>query len=290
MRARVLASLALLLLLLPAPAHAATSSYVPGLVLDGTVPAYVTGTVAGAEVKLTIGDASATKVAASTSATVAVTGLKEGLHEWTLSILASNVTTTTRGFVLVDTRLQDIDAALALDRADPRSASAIGNLTKALQALEARLQAGQRLFQANVTARLARLPAQAAENVTVFVEANATAAGQTRLTLANPALREDMQRIQAATSQTQAVARDARSLGLWTIGAALALALALLPLNVVLVLQARKSRREALVFLLVLAARAGITPDSPEFRQALAAFDGKEPKAAKETALAPAQS
>src|ERR1051326_3578323 len=61
MRARVLALLALALLV-PAipPAGAATTSYVPGLVLDGTVPAFVSGTVAGAEVTLTLGAAPAT--------------------------------------------------------------------------------------------------------------------------------------------------------------------------------------------------------------------------------------
>jgi hypothetical protein len=257
MRARCLLA-ALALLLLPAlPAQAATTSYVPGLVLDGTVPGYVSGTVAGAEVTLTVGDASATKVAAADSVVVQVAGLKAGLHEWSLAVLAHNVTTTTRGFVMVDTRLEDVYTALSLARADPRSAAALGNLT----------------------ARLARLPGQAAENVTVFVEGNASAAGGRVALASNPSLRQDLQRVQAATSQTQEVARSARSFGLWATLAALGGAALMLPLNLLHMAQARRSRREALVFLLVLAARAGITPDSPEFQQAVAAFEGKAPKA-----------
>ncbi|MEA3202876.1 MAG: hypothetical protein QOI63_542 [Thermoplasmata archaeon] len=287
MRARGLALLPLLLLL-PAPcASAATTSYVPSLVLDGTVPAYVAGTVAGAEVTLAIGASSATKLAAADTVSLELAGLKEGLHEWTLSILAANVTTTTHGYVMVDTRLEDIYTALALDRAEPRSASAIGNLTAALHALEAKLRADQARLQGNLTARMSLLPGQVGQNVTVYVEGNASAAGA-KVTLANPALQKDMQRIQAATAQTETVARGARSYGLWATAAVVALAALLLPLNAIVVLQARKARREALVFLLALAARSGVTPDSPEFQQALAAFDGKGPKRAKAKATAPA--
>jgi hypothetical protein len=283
MRARGSTLVLSLLLLLPAPASAAApSSFVPTLVMDDTVPAYVSGAPTGAEVTLEVGDASATKTVADGVALVKLAGMTEGLHEWSLSILANNVTTTTHGFVLVDTRLEDIYTALALDRSDSHSASAIANLTASLNAFEARLKAGQKQMQANLTKQLVLLPGQAAENVTVLVEGNLSASGATRVTLANPALRDDIQRIQATSAQAETVANGARSVGIWAAFATLALALCLFPLNLGLMLQARKARRETLVFLLVLSARAGITPDSPEFQQALAAFDGKKPKVPKQ--------
>jgi hypothetical protein len=280
MRARVTMAFVLSLLLLPMGAHsasAATATFVPGLVLDGTVPAYVSGTTAGTEVKLTIEGASATKTAAKDSAVVELAGMKAGLHEWTLAVTANNITTTTHGFVLVDTRMEDIYAALALERSGSWYMSTFDNLTVALHAMEGRLQASQRQMQENLTGRIAGLPGHVAQNVTASIVENGSGIASANLTLSSPALREGMQRIQAASSQAQAVAQDARSLGLWAVAAALVLTVALLPLNVVLILHARKARREALVFLLVLAARAGITPDSPEFQHALAAFDGKKP-------------
>jgi hypothetical protein len=265
MRARVSIPLALALLLSVPAAGAETARFVPGLVLDATVPAYVTGLPAGSEVTLAIGDASATKgTATAGSVLVKLAGVEPGLREWTLSVSGGNVTTTTHGFVLVDTELAELRASVALQQGV--DAGAVANLTKSLHAFEAHLEARQNRTLGNLTAKLDALPLLALRNATA--------------TLANLP--------KPAAPVVVAPASTAPAPGWMAAVPTGLLALLLIPIHFLALLQARKGRREALMLLLVLAAKAGITPDSPEFQKAMEAFEGKRPKVKKAKAPAAA--
>jgi hypothetical protein len=249
------------------PVGAAVTSYVPGMVMGRTVPAFVSGADEGSVVTLSLGPLSAERESAGEDLTVEVAGVAPGLHAWDLSITEDGVTTTTHGHVLVDDRLDVVQAALLALRGDDRALSALANLTSALEQAQDELRAGQN----STEERVAGLPEDVADNVTAAIEAFAVQLSNGTLlgAVATPPA--------APPAETAPAAAPAAPLALWSAVAAAALALAAAVGVALGWLQGRRHRRETMVLLLALAARSGITPQSQEFQLALQALEGGAP-------------
>ncbi|MEA3190958.1 MAG: hypothetical protein QOD77_1540 [Thermoplasmata archaeon] len=266
-----------------APA-ASGANYVPEFVMGTTVPAYVTGVAVGDQVTLAMAGLSASKTATTATVSLSLAGVPAGLHEYTLSILSNGVTTSTSGFVLVETRMEDVYGSVLGHKEDDRAVQATENVTKELQAMEARVRANENatrllLAQAWATenatkASLADLPGQVADGlaggVNVTVDERADAQVLARM--------NQLQAGNEAVQESAAAAQQASNYGVYAVAALAVLALVFVW---ILLRQGRRARRETLVMLMLLATKAGITPGSPEFQHAMEAFDGKKPKKLK---------
>lgn len=267
---------------------AAATSYVPDMVLGPNVPAYVSGVLVGDQVTLAVASLSSSKVATTSTVTLSVAGVPAGLHEWTLSILSSGVTTSTSGFVLVDTRVEDVYGSILAHKEQDSPAATEANLTAQLKALEGRTSASDNATRLLVNQQLATL--RAAANATKaelaglpgHVVGNLT--GGINVTVdqkANAQMLARMAELQAGNDAVRQTALAAEQAGTYGLYAAGGVAVVLLAVAWVLSRQAGRNRRETLVMLMLLATKAGITPDSPEFQQAMDAFDGKRKKTKK---------
>ncbi|MHB1261868.1 MAG: hypothetical protein ACYC2H_09160 [Thermoplasmatota archaeon] len=274
-----LALILLALSTLAMPVGAVTTSYVPGMVLGGTVPAFVSGAPEGAIVSLSLGTSSAERESTGEDLTVEVAGVLPGLYAWELGITEDGVTTTTYGHVLVDDRLDVVQAALLALRSDEGALSALANLTTALAEMQHELLDGQNRTDAQV----AGLPDDVALNVTSALEEFAQ-----QLSNGSFLGAADPPATPAAVAAPVEQPAPAVPLALWPVAVAAGLALAAVAAVATSWLQGRRHRRETMVLLLALAARSGITPQSQEFQLALQALEGGKPAKADAPTPAPA--
>ncbi len=223
-----------------------------------------TGSPAPTKLVMTIGTGSAAVTEHSLSglgstSTGAVTFLalgQAGLVPWTLAQHdGSTATTLAQGHVFVQDAFSGIDAAIAAVKADVSALSTkvsdleseVGNTTVSdeLSDLEAQLTALQAAI-ANVGTA-----------VTAFEETNFTKILQAA---APPAEEETV----TAAPSTLSVVGTATNV---------TLAIAIIALVAIMQWQSRKRHQEAMVFMLAMAAKMKVTPDSPEFQTAVAALE-----------------
>jgi len=282
---------------LASPASAVASSavgYVPDTVLGSVVPAAVSGSLADDTVTLTLdpgqaGSLSGSVVSTGDDLVVRVAGVQTGLHAWRLSILSGGTTTSTTGYVLVDTRIDDLYATLAVQGS--ASHGDVQNVTLALRAAEKRIRDTDNATRVAVNARIGSL--WAAQNATQKrvdalsrnLQANLTALGTKGLNVSlqegpSPALAQKLDRMQSSAGGAQSSAASAQRYGLYSSAGLALVLLVLLPANAILMMQARRRRQETMVLLLALATKAGVGPDSPELQKANEIL-GHKPKASK---------
>lgn len=286
MRQTALVVLLASLLALAGPVHAITVD-VPGFVFQPSVPFAVGGATPGASVNLTVGSTSREFSAVTSSDVFTLTGLASGWQPWAARIENGSSTDTFSGRVYIDGSITSLSASIAnllteinalstkLDNANATTVEGQDDLT-ALQGrmnvtvnqiLDALLNAttGGANLEANVTEAMRR----AARDV---------------LNAQVPVTTTDLDQVSAAAGAAEARADSAASWALYATLAAAAAAFVAIAIGLLLFQQLQKTRGDFLVYVLALAAKSGITPESPEFQQALAAtgHKPKEPKPKKE--------
>jgi len=257
---RALASLpALALALLPlatlaaSAVSAAPSVHAPQSSLDGSVLFAFSGVDAGTLATVEMAGKSYQHTVTTSSFTIQVPKVADGFQRWW-----ANVTLANGNLSWADTGYVDVDTSLV------RVAGQMGQLQRDVSSLQNKTNA-----QAAVSKGLAANVTKIQHGVDVLRSGNASSpAPQTQVVRPGP------------------VGLDLASPNVMILlGIVLACAL-LLGVNMAIVWQVRKRNRESMVFLLALAGHEGVTPESPEFQQALAALHqtvkGKKPKKEKE--------
>lgn len=267
-----------LLLLLPAAAEAATVE-VPEQVLSTNVPFAVNGAASGATVNLTVGLVSKQYTSATSADVFTVPGVATGWQAWAARVTSGGTSETFSGRVYVDPAVSSLTSSMAA------LAVQVAELEAALDDLNA--------TQGNVTALQLRMnhtlnqmfdALLAATTGGANLEANVTEAmrkAANEVLLAGPIQKDDVTQLTDESRSASVQANRAASWGLYATLAAAACILLTILLGLFLFKQLQQTRGDFLVYVLALAAHSGITPQSPEFQQALAAT-GHKPKEPKE--------
>ena len=254
----------LVLLLLPGLAKADATVSVPSMVLEDRVPFAVDNASVGATVNLTVGLVSRQYTSVTDADVFTVGGTATGWQAWAARVTSGSTSETFSGRVYVDPTLGKVMAQLAAMNATQERQN--HTLNQLFDALLAATMGGANL-EANVTEAMRR----AANEVL----------------LAGPIQKDDVTQLTDESRAASIQANRAASWGLYATLAAGVCVLLTVMLGLFLYKQLQQTRGDFLVYVLALAAHSGITPQSPEFQQALAAtgHKPKEPKAPRKERL-----
>lgn len=273
---------ALAVVLLCTGSAAAATVDVPGMVLQSSVPFAINGAAAGSSVNLTVGTVSREFVAVTGSDVFTIAGASTGWQAWAARVENGSGTDSFSGRVYVDGTVAALATSLSGLSAQVTALSnqlaAVNDTTEEAHEDLDDLATRMNRTLNQVMAALERVTTGAGTLDVNVTEAMRRAAAEV---LSSQALgSRQVDDLQTAASSAELEAARAAS---WATYAALAAAVAALLMIVVgmlLFMQVQRSRQESLVYVLALAAHAGITPESPEFQQAVAAL-GHTPKGDK---------
>ena len=252
------------LLLAASPVLAETEVSAPSYVFTSTAPFLVKGAPPAATVNITVGPRSFQGTASGDVDVFQVTSVPDGLHPWVVKVTKAGTTTMVNGSMLIDGRITAMLAQLSAIQLNLTDENATGTLAARLAAVEADL--------ADLTENTTKLRVELPENVTKDLD-GAVKQAVTAATLINA---PDPNKAKADSAAIRAAESNA-NLAFY---AAAACAVLLLVVAWLLVREMRRVHRETLVFVLAIAAHSGITPESPEFAQALEALKSKAAGAA----------
>lgn len=272
-------------LLLTVPGAAASNVEVPAMVLQGSVPFLVTGAAAGSNVTMTVGTVANHQLTSAASHVFILASVPAGWHVWTATVSGSPPESFS-GTIYVDTSLaaliadlNALEAALAatqddVEATDAAVAAAEANLTARIQSVN---KTARETLVAILTATTGSAPLPG--NVTEAVRRAATEVF-TDQALSNADLDSKVSTLQETADGSSVAAQSATTWATYAALAAAAAALLMIAVGMLLFVQLQRTRQEFLVYVLALAAHSGITPESPEFQQALSAI-GHSPKGSK---------
>ncbi len=262
---------------------AATTVDVPDMVLQASVPFAVSGATAGATVNLTVGSVSRQFTSVTNADVFTVSGVATGWQSWAVRVTTGSTVESFSGRIYVDPAVSSLGVSLASVTAQLTALSAAlnglnatnVNATDGLAALQERMNHTlNQMFDALLAATTGGANLEA--NVT---EAMRKAANE--VLLAGPIQKDDVAQLTDESRSASLQANRAATWGLYATLAAGACILLTILLGLFLFKQMQQTRGDFLVYVLALAAHSGITPQSPEFQQALAAT-GHTPKQPKE--------
>lgn len=269
---------ALLLLAILAAPTTAVDVHIPEHVAGNNVPVQVEAIAPGDTIAFYLNGNARTLQGQGTTRTDTLENLEPGRHTWVLTITRGNNITTHSGEIYVEHLLgpmhaavQELHAAIAtanLNAAQAANAvaTARGDANTTLASLDTLLNTLARQLEALNTTNHHRLASLEERQNTTQTTLSGLQGLSTKTT-------EDLDTLHVLQDTGTTAAQRA---GTWSaVGATVAIvgALTLLAATTILWLHARTRHREAMALLLAFAAKNGITPDSEEFRAALAALD-----------------